>query len=187
MEIQSIVLTKVQGQLSEVDSTFMRLPFQKLSMEWIPFHQISSQCKFQMRTLSVILQPPSSIPSQIRNTILTKTKYPFQSTCTSSRKILLLKGTFFYPSPNSPRKESFQIEILSDNVHLILTVGRFILGSRKTNVRIYSSPIPINHLLTRVLSQGFLSKQRILQHPPFQSRIKLPWKIFPFPWTLKAK
>ena len=79
MEIQSIVLTKVQGQLSEVDSTFMRLPFQKLSMEWIPFHQISSQCKFQMRTLSVILQPPSSIPSQIRKyNINKKTNTPFK-------------------------------------------------------------------------------------------------------------
>ena len=30
-------------------------------------------------------------------------------------------------------------------------MGRFILGKRKTNVRIYSSPIPINHSLTRVL------------------------------------
>ena len=146
-------------------------------MEWIPFHQISSQCKFQMRTLSVILQPPSSIPSQIRNTILTKTKYPFQSTCTSnpptsSRKILLLKGTFFYPSPNSPRKESFQIEILSDNVHLILTVGRFILGSRKTNVRIYSSPIPINHLLTRVLFPRLSIKTKNIATPSLPKQNK---------------
>ena len=45
MAIQSIVLTEVQGQLSEVDSTFMRLPFQKLSMEWIPFHQIRGAAK----------------------------------------------------------------------------------------------------------------------------------------------
>ena len=30
-------------------------------------------------------------------------------------------------------------------------MGRFILERRKTNVRIYSSPIPINHSLTRVL------------------------------------
>ena len=152
-------------------------------MEWIPFHQISSQCKFQMRTLSVILQPPSSIPSQIRKY---KNKYPFQSTCTSSRKILLLKGTFFYPSPNSPRKESFQIEILSDNVHLILTVGRFILGSRKTNVRIYSSPIPINHLLTRVLFPRLSIKTKNIATPSFQRRIKNASEDFPISLDFKS-
>ena len=55
----------VQAQLSEAHSTFMSFPFRKLSMEWIPFRQItSSQCKFRMRNMSIILDP-SNIPSQI--------------------------------------------------------------------------------------------------------------------------
>ena len=62
--------------------------------------------------------------------------------------------------------------ILVVNLYVVILYERdeddiavsFILGRRKTNVRIYSSPIPINHPLTRVLSQAFLSKQPILQH-----------------------
>ena len=72
-----------------------------------------------------------------------RSTYSFQTNV----KITALLVQHSFPNP----------DLINDKVshfhwkRVSLIMGRLILGKRKTNVRIYSSPIPINHSLTRVL------------------------------------